>query len=124
MTNDMILIIPPEAAGKRLSDYLNLEGHAFSAPCGGRGVCKKCRVKVVSGTFGTVGAPEQPLLPDEEGYLLACQAVCPAEGEGPKSVLRAILGEKADPGGDAIVYDSPEDFEEAWTRRTGVSHGR
>lgn len=80
MTNDTILIIPPEAEGKRLSDYLNLQGHAFSAPCGGRGVCKKCRVKVVSGTFGTVGAPEQPLLPDQDGFVLACQAVCPAEG--------------------------------------------
>ena len=91
MTNDMILIIPPEAAGKRLSDYLNLEGHAFSAPCGGRGVCKKCRVKIVSGTFGTVGAPEQPLLPDEEGYLLACQAVCPAEGASIVKPVTAVI---------------------------------
>jgi len=80
MTNEKWLNIPPEAAGKRLSDYLNLQGHAFSAPCGGRGVCKKCRIKVVSGAFGMVGDPEQKLLPDAQGYILSCQAVCPKEG--------------------------------------------
>lgn len=52
-------------------------------------------------------------------------SVCPAEGERPKSVLRAILGETdQNSGNDAIVYDSPEDYEAEWLRRTGVSHGR
>ena len=50
--------------------------------------------------------------------------VCPHEGEPPKSVLRAILGESEPEKADAaIVFDSPEDYEREWERITGVSHG-
>lgn len=80
MKHQPIIQIPPEAAGKRLSDFLNEQGYAFSAPCGGRGVCKKCRVRVIAGTFLSVKAPELAAETDTEGYLLACQALCPLQG--------------------------------------------
>lgn len=51
-------------------------------------------------------------------------AVCPANGEAPKSVLRAMLGETEQTGGmDVEIFDSPEAFEEERRRRTGVGHG-
>ena len=51
-------------------------------------------------------------------------AVCPHEGEGPKSVLRAILGQEGPQGNEAAtVFTSPEDFERTWAQLTGVEHG-
>lgn len=51
--------------------------------------------------------------------------VCPHEGEPPRSVLSAILGEAEIQEGDAAtVFDSPEAFEQEWERITGVSHGK
>jgi len=50
--------------------------------------------------------------------------VCPAEGERPKSVLRAILGMNVENSNDAISFESPEEYEAEWLRRTGVGHGR
>ena len=50
--------------------------------------------------------------------------VCPAQGEPPRSVLNAILGEPERAGGmNAEIYDSPEAFDAEWHRRTGVSYG-
>lgn len=51
-------------------------------------------------------------------------SICPAEGEGPRSVLSALLGELEQAGGmGAEIYDSPEAFEAEWRRRTGVDRG-
>ncbi|MDD6203724.1 MAG: ASKHA domain-containing protein [Firmicutes bacterium] len=73
------ILIPPSASGKRLTEFLSLRGIAVSAPCGGRGVCKKCRVQVVSGRFLSRITGKE-LLPDADGCILACQAICPSEG--------------------------------------------
>lgn len=70
--------IPLSARGKRLSEWLAEQGYSISAACGGRGVCGKCRVKPVKGVFNDIGAPERALLPDENGYILACRALCGA----------------------------------------------
>lgn len=72
------IIIPNDASGTRLSTYLSDRGISISAPCGGRGVCKKCRVRVISGQFTAAG---QPLTPDNDGFILACQAICAGEAE-------------------------------------------
>lgn len=51
-------------------------------------------------------------------------AVCPHEGEGPKSVLQAILGQTERKGNETImVFESTEDFERAWAELTGAEHG-
>lgn len=73
------VIIPPEAAGQNLALWLAREGYPFAAPCGGRGVCGKCRVTVTKGFFlsqkdGSV------LAPDASGQVLACQSLCSGEG--------------------------------------------
>ncbi len=61
------LIIPPEACGKRLSDYLREQagstGFYPAQPCGGHGLCGKCRVMTEDGRT-----------------LLACRTLCPPEG--------------------------------------------
>lgn len=68
--------IPASAHGRKLSDWLVEQGYSISAACGGRGVCGKCRVKAVKGTFCDIAAPEKVLLPDKNGYILACRALC------------------------------------------------
>lgn len=73
------ILIPPSASGERLTEFLSRHGIAVSAPCGGRGVCKKCRVQVISGQFLSCMTGEK-LTPDAEGYILACQAICPSDG--------------------------------------------
>lgn len=50
--------------------------------------------------------------------------VCPHQGEPPKSVLRAILGEEKNAASmDVQVYASAEDFDAEWQRRTEESNG-
>ena len=62
------ITLPSSAAGTRLKDYLTENGIKISAPCGGRGVCKKCLVKVVSGGFVSAVNGEE-LSPDENGNI-------------------------------------------------------
>ncbi|MGN1444965.1 MAG: ASKHA domain-containing protein, partial [Eubacteriales bacterium] len=73
------ILVPSSASGTRLTAFLSHQGVTISAPCGGRGVCGKCRVQVLSGQFlsHTTG---KVLIPDADGYILACQAICPPEG--------------------------------------------
>lgn len=50
--------------------------------------------------------------------------VCPTQGEPPKSVLNAILGEAKDAASmDVQVYASAEDFDAEWRRRTEAGNG-
>ena len=61
------------APGTRLQDVLFAQGVEF--PCGGRGRCKGCRVKVLAGNL-SIGADEQHLLAPAElagGWRLACR---------------------------------------------------
>ena len=67
------IIIPPEAVGMRLSDYLNTNGYEVSMDCGGHGTCGKCRVRLYSGVLNHA-------LPDADGWILACQAICSSQG--------------------------------------------
>ncbi len=70
-----IIKIPSAASGEQLRSFLAQRKIFLSAPCGGRGVCGKCRVKVISGHF--ISRKDGEILkPDTEGYILACQAIC------------------------------------------------
>ena len=40
----------------------------------------------------------------------------------PKSLVAALLGEE-DNSGDVAAFDTAEDFEAAWAKATGVTHG-
>lgn len=59
-------------AGKRLYDLLLSRGHPFFAPCGGKGICGKCRVTLLEGVL--LDAKGEPILPDENGEVLSCHA--------------------------------------------------
>lgn len=68
--------IPVAAHGKKLSDWLIEQGYSISAACGGRGICGKCLVKVIRGTFREDKFPNSILAPDQNGCILACRAIC------------------------------------------------
>jgi len=60
--------------GTALQEFLFAHGVEF--PCGGRGKCKRCRVKVISGALAPT-AEERRILGDAEieaGWRLACRA--------------------------------------------------
>ena len=76
MNKDIQIIkIPSSASGEQLTSYLARQKVYLSSPCGGRGVCGKCRVKVKSGYFIS-RVNGEILKPDSEGYILSCQALC------------------------------------------------
>ncbi len=61
------------APGTRLQDVLFAQGVEF--PCGGRGRCKGCRVKVLNGSLPVVAEETRLLTPAElaAGWRLACR---------------------------------------------------
>jgi len=58
-----------------------LFGHGVEFPCGGRGQCKGCRVKVLEGDLPITAAQRGTLSPEElaEGWRVSC--LCRAEGD-------------------------------------------
>ena len=63
------------AAAQQLG--LALGSGGLTAPCGGRGLCGRCRVRVASGQAGEITLAEKRFLTSaqlEQGYRLACQA--------------------------------------------------
>jgi len=61
-------------SGSALADVLSGQGVEF--PCGGRGRCRGCRIRVVEGALPETDADRERLSPAErsEGWRLACQA--------------------------------------------------
>jgi len=63
-------------AGQTVLEVLGQNGIYLSAPCGGRGSCGKCKVRLLSGILSATGTDEK-LLSEEElhrGVRLACTA--------------------------------------------------
>lgn len=85
-----------------LLDALTDGGYFIPANCGGKGSCKKCRVRVISGSFENAA-------PDKDGYILSCKAVitASAEIEVPEVSGRGItaFAGSADAGGQGKQYD-------------------
>jgi len=62
--------------GETVSDILNRNGYSVASPCGGRGKCGKCKIKVI-GTLSPLNTSERTHLTDSEiieGYRLGCCA--------------------------------------------------
>lgn len=61
--------------GLTLLEALKAAGVALPSPCGGRGKCGKCRVKVVSGKASPCTLDTEKISPGDvaKGYRLACQ---------------------------------------------------
>jgi len=67
--------------GTRLLEAAVSAGIVIDQPCGGEGICGKCRVMVVRGACEPTSAEQKTLTPDElaAGWRLACQAsICAA----------------------------------------------
>lgn len=50
-------------------------------------------------------------------------AVCPMRPDPPKSVLKVLLGQEDGATVKKVGFDTPEEYEAEWRRRTGVGHG-
>jgi uncharacterized 2Fe-2S/4Fe-4S cluster protein (DUF4445 family) len=63
-------------AGTTLFDAASWNGIAIDSTCGGHGTCKKCKVRVVSGTAEISSVDPRAFSPDElrNGWRLACRA--------------------------------------------------
>jgi len=92
-----------KGSGQRLHDLLARQGFQVDAPCGGKGICGKCRVKV----SGNVSAPtenERDLLTSEElaqGWRLAC--MCYVDGEAEVELLQGENARILTEGGGETV---------------------
>ncbi|HBT47739.1 MAG TPA: ferredoxin [Peptococcaceae bacterium] len=74
---------------------LSLGAGGVTAPCGGRGLCGRCRVRVAEGLLSPpTEAEKKALSPDElkEGYRLACQAALlgPVKVEIPRETMLGV----------------------------------
>lgn len=75
-----------------IMDALKMDGRAYTFPCGGRGTCGKCRIRLVEGELPVTKEDERFFNREEldRGYRLACQAY-PVD-----DVTIEYLGEKDD----------------------------
>lgn len=62
--------------GTRIFEAAVSAGLIVDSPCGGEGICGKCRVRVISGGNGPTPAEEQAFSSEElrDGWRLACQS--------------------------------------------------
>lgn len=91
-------------------EVLPLDTGGVSAPCGGQGLCGRCRVRLVQGELSPPGELEQELLGSRElaeGYRLACQAVIlgPVRLEIPPETLAGRQSLQVAGAGAEIVPD-------------------
>ncbi|MBI1388819.1 MAG: DUF4445 domain-containing protein [bacterium] len=89
------------AEGASLKEILFLHGVEF--PCGGRGLCRGCRVKVLSGDLPVTPAQRNRLTPEElaQGWRLACQ--CSVRGEVSLELAQWELSILSDESGFAFT---------------------
>lgn len=76
-----VLTVP---SGTPLLDALRTAGVAIESVCGGKGLCRKCRVILTKGTCASLPQMEASHLTPEEvaqGYYCACQVTLTADAE-------------------------------------------
>ncbi|MEW8959329.1 MAG: ASKHA domain-containing protein [Moorella sp. (in: firmicutes)] len=98
------------AAAQQLGLALGAGG--LTAPCGGRGLCGRCRVRVAAGDAGEPTAAERRFLKPEQleqGYRLACQAVVlgPLKVEIPPESMLGVQKLQVEGLDVAIVPEAP-----------------
>ncbi|MBC5731698.1 2Fe-2S iron-sulfur cluster binding domain-containing protein [Pseudoflavonifractor sp. NSJ-25] len=71
----MLRVNPTESS---ILDQLRVQGILLESPCNGKGVCGKCKVRILRGNAGPLTETERSFLTMEEieqGIRLACMAV-------------------------------------------------
>lgn len=93
----------PAHRGQKLTDLLDAQDIPFFLPCGGRGSCGHCQVKVIRGDFyERTPAGHRPLRPDPTGRISLCRAYLASPGgEILVSVPEAVPATPAVPAGTA-----------------------
>ena len=69
----MVLVCHPDM---QVSESIRRQGYSISTPCGGRGNCGKCKVRLIEGEL-PINTMDRVQLSEEElkqGIRLACQA--------------------------------------------------
>lgn len=98
--------------GCRVHDYIQSQGTALAMPCGGKGMCGKCRVRVFRGRLPVT--PEDKRIFSEaqlaQGWRLACKAVTREAVEIVVPVqeqqgFSALAAEAADEGALSLAAD-------------------
>lgn len=97
----MQVTVSASAKGKRLSAYLAEAGYPIAADCGGRGVCGKCRVTVLSGSFYADSEGMTRTVPDGDDKVLSCRAWCTGE----EAVILLPVSE-----GQGLTAEASENF--------------
>ena len=115
---------------RRLLALLQEEGLAPSAPCGGRGVCGRCRVRFLEGATEPTEQERKLLTKDElaDGVRLACEArvsaPCRIRIEPDDKNLAVLLdGEEGAPV-SSVVGDSRAEGSEAKGEQEGGQTAR
>ncbi|MDR2740795.1 MAG: ASKHA domain-containing protein [Treponema sp.] len=80
--------------GESLLDTLWREGISMDAPCGGRGRCRKCRVRILGGSFKT-SEGDSPVMDADGGWVCSC-TVYPASDMAIALPQALFAGEPAD----------------------------
>ncbi|CEP69161.1 Protein of unknown function DUF4445 [Moorella glycerini] len=98
------------AAAQQLGLALGAGG--LTAPCGGRGLCGRCRVRVAAGDAGEPTPAERRFLKQEQleqGYRLACQAVIqgPLKVEIPPESMLGVQKLQVEGLDVAVVPEAP-----------------
>src|SRR5262250_897197 len=73
VTNDTKVRVP---AGVTVFDAASWNAIAIDSTCGGHGTCKKCKVRIASGSVPVSSLDTRAFSPDElrDGWRLACRA--------------------------------------------------
>jgi uncharacterized 2Fe-2S/4Fe-4S cluster protein (DUF4445 family) len=100
-------------AGTLLLDAIRRSGIELDSPCGGKGACGKCMVRVESGNFKTDSPGILPETAAERGFVLACRTLVTGTG------LAVSVPEHPGRGGGRFVED--EDAE--WLVRDEIPPG-
>ncbi|WP_408069896.1 ASKHA domain-containing protein [Butyrivibrio sp. JL13D10] len=99
-------------AGTLLSEFILKNGINSEMPCGGTGLCGKCRVKFLYGATRITAADRKHLTEKEleEGVRLACRAIITEDagfimlsGKKEEGILFSGIEEKEVPSGEADV---------------------
>ncbi|SHF30525.1 Uncharacterized 2Fe-2 and 4Fe-4S clusters-containing protein, contains DUF4445 domain [Desulfofundulus australicus DSM 11792] len=90
----------------------SFESGGISAPCGGKGLCGRCRVRLVEGELSPSNDTELKLLGEKElseGYRLACQAIItgPAKIEIPPEILAGRQKLQLEGTGVSVLPEPP-----------------
>ena len=65
-------------AGETILEAMRAAGITLAAPCGGKGICGKCRVKMLIGEGNPLTEEERKVFTEEEiaeGWRLACKCI-------------------------------------------------